>query len=44
MKTHPDLEDALAVGVPDERWGQAVTGVVLPMGPSRFEEAALSLT
>ena len=28
LKTHPAVEDALVVGVPDEKWGQAVTGVV----------------
>jgi len=28
LKTHPDVEDAVVVGVTDERWGQAVTGVV----------------
>jgi acyl-CoA synthetase (AMP-forming)/AMP-acid ligase II len=30
MKTHPDVLDAVAVGVPDERFGEAVTGVVQP--------------
>jgi fatty-acyl-CoA synthase len=28
LKTHPSVQDALVVGVPDEKWGQAVTGVV----------------
>jgi len=28
LKQHPDVEDALVVGLPDEQWGQAVTGVV----------------
>ena len=28
LKTHPDVEDALVVGVPDYRWGNAVIGVV----------------
>lgn len=28
LKTHPAVNDALVVGVPDEKWGQAVTGVV----------------
>ena len=28
LKTHPSVEDALVVGVPVEKWGQAVTGVV----------------
>ncbi len=28
MKTHPDVLDAVAVGVPDEKFGEAVTGMV----------------
>ncbi|MCP3936667.1 MAG: AMP-binding protein [Actinomycetia bacterium] len=28
LKTHPSIHDAVVVGVPDERFGQAVTGVV----------------
>jgi acyl-CoA synthetase (AMP-forming)/AMP-acid ligase II len=30
LKSHPDVFDALVVGVPDERWGQRVTAVVQP--------------
>ncbi|MEZ5144171.1 MAG: acyl-CoA synthetase [Acidimicrobiales bacterium] len=28
LKAHPDVYDAIVVGVPDERWGQKVTAVV----------------
>ncbi len=28
LKTHPHVFDALVVGVPDDKWGQAVTAVV----------------
>ena len=28
MKTHPSVLDAVAVGIPDEKFGEAVTGVV----------------
>ena len=28
LKTHPAAYDAVVVGVPDEKWGQAVIGVV----------------
>ena len=28
MKTHPDVLDAVAVGIPDEKFGEVVTGVV----------------
>ena len=27
LKTHPAIEDALVFGIPDEKWGQAVTAV-----------------
>jgi acyl-CoA synthetase (AMP-forming)/AMP-acid ligase II len=30
LKSHPDVFDAVVVGVPDERWGEAVTAVVSP--------------
>jgi len=30
LKSHPDVFDAIVVGVPDERWGSAVTAVVQP--------------
>ena len=41
LKTHPSVADALVVGVPDEKWGQAVTGVVVLEGSAEFDEAAL---
>ncbi|HUO92732.1 MAG TPA: acyl-CoA synthetase [Rhizomicrobium sp.] len=41
LKTHPAVEDALVLGVPDETWGQAVTGVVKLANGSQFDEAAL---
>ncbi len=28
LKTHPSVYDAVVVGIPDEKWGQAVIGVV----------------
>jgi acyl-CoA synthetase (AMP-forming)/AMP-acid ligase II len=30
LKAHPDVFDALVVGVPDDRWGERVTAVVAP--------------
>ena len=41
LKQHESVEDALVVGVPDERWGQAVTGVVIISPGSELDEEAL---
>jgi fatty-acyl-CoA synthase len=41
LKTHPAVEDALVVGVPDEKWGQSVTGVVQLQAGAAFAEAEL---
>jgi len=41
LKTHPSVEDALVVGLPDEKWGQAVTGVVTLAEGSAMDEADL---
>jgi fatty-acyl-CoA synthase len=41
LKTHPAVEDALVLGVPDEKWGQAVTGVVTLVNGSKFDEERL---
>ncbi|HEY1878586.1 MAG TPA: acyl-CoA synthetase [Caulobacteraceae bacterium] len=41
LKTHPDIEDALVVGLPDEKWGQSVTGVVTLVNGATLDEAAL---
>jgi acyl-CoA synthetase (AMP-forming)/AMP-acid ligase II len=30
LKAHPDVFDAVVVGVPDERWGESVTAVIAP--------------
>ena len=30
VRSHPDVYDAIVVGVPDERWGQRVAAVVAP--------------
>ncbi len=38
LKTHPVVRDAVCVGVPHERFGQAVTAVVELDDPTRFSE------
>jgi fatty-acyl-CoA synthase len=38
LKTHPSVYDAVVVGVPDEKWGQAVTGVVELRDGTPFDE------
>jgi acyl-CoA synthetase (AMP-forming)/AMP-acid ligase II len=32
LKAHPDVFDAVVVGVPDDRWGERVVAVVQPRG------------
>ena len=41
LKSHDGVVDALVVGVPDEKWGQMVTGVVQLASGAEFDEAAL---
>ncbi len=41
LKLHPSVDDALVVGVPDEKWGQAVTGVIKLQPGHQFDETLL---
>ncbi|MDX6197203.1 MAG: 3-oxocholest-4-en-26-oate---CoA ligase [Actinomycetota bacterium] len=41
IKAHPAVDDALVVGVPDERWGERVVAVVQPAPGSSIDLAAL---
>ena len=41
LKQHPDVEDALVVGLADDKWGQAVTAVVELRRGADFDEDAL---
>jgi len=41
LKAYPDVEDAVVVGVADERWGQRVVAVVAPAAGRSLDDAAL---
>jgi fatty-acyl-CoA synthase len=41
LKQHTSVEDALVVGVPDDKWGSAVTAIVTVAPGARFDEEAL---
>ncbi|HSL58131.1 MAG TPA: acyl-CoA synthetase [Acidimicrobiales bacterium] len=41
LKTHPAVHDAVAVGVPDDKFGEAVTAVVEAAPGAAIDEAAL---
>jgi acyl-CoA synthetase (AMP-forming)/AMP-acid ligase II len=39
LKTHPDIRDAVAVGVPDEKWGEAICAMVEAVPGVEIDEA-----
>jgi fatty-acyl-CoA synthase len=39
LKTHPSVRDAVAVGLPDEKWGEAITAVVEAHPGAAVDEA-----
>ena len=41
LKLHDSIDDALVVGVADEKWGQAVTAVVKTVDGASFDEGDL---
>jgi fatty-acyl-CoA synthase len=41
LKAHPDVADAVVVGMPDERWGQRVAAVIEPVNAAAPSLAAV---
>jgi len=41
LKRHPDVIDALVIGLPDPKWGQSVNAVVVLRPDTEFDEAVL---
>jgi len=41
LKTHPSVRDAVVVGIPDEKWGEAITAMVEPHPGGKVDEAEL---
>ena len=41
LKEHTDVRDAVVVGVPDEKWGEAIVAMVEPAEGERLDEDEL---
>ncbi len=41
LKTHPNVRDAVAVGVPDDKWGEAICALIEPVPGSSIVEAEI---
>lgn len=41
LREHPDVDDCLVIGLPDERFGESVAALVVPVAGSDLAEASL---
>lgn len=39
LVTHPEVNQAAVIGIPDEKWGEAVTAIIVPENPNTIDEA-----
>jgi fatty-acyl-CoA synthase len=42
LQEHPDIAHVAVIGMPDERWGESVTAVIIPAPGVDVDEAALA--
>jgi len=41
ITSHPGVQEAVVIGIPDETWGESICAVVVPRGGHQINEAGL---